>query len=78
MKDYESSCLCSKKKSSQKAAKRIKDKYARIRQNKAKRNKIVESNERNKILTDINTIEEIKTASDKKRTKITADKILKK
>ena len=66
------------KKSSQKAAKRIKDKYARIRQNKAKSKKIVESNKRNKILKDIDTIEEIKTASDKKRTKIAADKILKK
>ena len=64
--------------SSQKAAKRIKDKYARISQNKAKSKKIVESNKRNKILKDIDTIEEIKTASDKKRTKITADKISKK
>ena len=66
------------KKPSQKAAKRIKDKYARIRQNKAKSKNIVESNKRNKILKDIDTIEEIKTASDKKRTKIAADKILKK
>ena len=66
------------KKSSQKAAKRKKDKYARIRQKKAKSKKIVESNKRNKILKDIDTIEEIKTASDKKRTKITADKIFKK
>ena len=63
---------------SQKAANRIKDKYARIRQKKAKSKKIVESNKRNKILKDIDTIEEIKTASDKKRTKIAADKILKK
>ena len=37
------------KKSSQKAAKRIKDKYARIRQNKAKSKKIVESNKRYKM-----------------------------
>ena len=66
------------KKPSQRAAKRIKDKYARIRQNKAKSKNIVESNKRNKILKDIDTIEEIKTASDKKRTKIAADKILKK
>ena len=66
------------KKSSQKAAKRIKDKYAKIRQNKAKSKKIVESNKRNKILKDIDTVEEIRTASDKKRTRITADKILKK
>ena len=40
--------------------------------------KIVESNKRNKILKDIDTIEEIKTASDKKRTKISTDKISKK
>ena len=66
------------KKSSQKAAKRIKDKYARIRQDKAKGKKIVESNKRNKIIKDIDTIEEIRTASDKKRAKITADKIFKK
>ena len=45
---------------------------------KAKSKKIVESNKRNKILKDTDTIEEIKTASDKKRTKITADKIFKK
>ena len=67
-----------RKKSSQEAAKRIRDKYTRIRQNKAKSKKIVESNKRNKILKDIETIEEIRTASDKKRTEITADKILKK
>ena len=64
--------------SSQKAAKRIKDKYARTRQNKAKSKKIVKSNKRNKILKEIDTIEEIRTASDKNRTRITADKILKK
>ena len=40
--------------------------------------KIVESNKRNKILKDIDTVEEIRTASDKKRTRITVDKILKK
>ena len=57
------------KKSSQKAAKRIKDKYARMRQNKAKSKKIVESNKRNKILQNIDTIKEIKTASDKKEQK---------
>ena len=66
------------KKSSQKAAKRIKDKYAKIRQNQAKSKKIVESNKRNKILKEIDTVEEIRTASDKKRTRITADKIFKK
>ena len=57
------------KKSSQKAAKRMKDKYARMRQNKAKSKKIVESNKRNKILQNIDTIKEIKTASDKKEQK---------
>ena len=36
-------------KSSQKDTKRIKDKYAKIRQNKAKSKKTVESNKRNKI-----------------------------
>ena len=66
------------KKSSQKAAKRIKDKYARIRQDKTKSKKNVESDKRNKILKDIDTIEEIRAASDKKRTKIIADKIFKK
>ena len=66
------------KKSSQKAAKRIKDKYARIIQNKAKSKKFIESNKRNKILKEIDTVEEIRDASDKKRTRITADKILKK
>ena len=66
------------KKSSQKAAKRMKDKYAKIRQNKAKSKKIVESNKRNKILKEIDTIKKIRTASDKKRTRITADKKLKK
>ena len=66
------------KKISHKAAKRIKDKYAKIRQNKAKGKKIVESNKRNKILKNIDTVEEIRAASDKKRIRITADKILKK
>ena len=66
------------KKSSQKAAKRMKDKYAKIRQNKAKSKKIVESNKRDKILKEIDTIKKIRTASDKKRTRITADKKLKK
>ena len=66
------------KQSSQKAAKRIKDKYAKIRQNKAKSKKIVQLNKRNKILKEIDTIGEIRTASDKKRIRITAVKILKK
>ena len=34
----------------------MKDKYAKIRQNKAKSKKIVESNKRNKILKEIDTI----------------------
>ena len=66
------------KKSSQKAAKRKKDKYARIRQKKAKSKKIVESNKRNKILKDIETIEKVKNASSRKRTKIMAERIFKK
>ena len=66
------------KQSSLKAAKRIKYKHAKIRQNKAKSKKIVESNKRNKILKEIDTIDKIRTASDKKRIRITADKILKK
>ena len=49
-----------------------------MRRNKIKSKKIVESNKKNKILKDIDTIEEVKTASDKKRTRVTAQKILKK
>lgn len=64
--------------SSQKTAKRIKDKYKKIRRNKIKSQKIVESNKKNKILKETDTIEEIKTASNKKRTKVAAQKILKK
>ena len=64
--------------SSQKAAKKIKDKYDRLRRNKVKSKKIVESNKKNKILKEIDTIDEVKTASDKKRTRVTAQKILKK
>ena len=64
--------------SSQKAAKKIKDKYVRLRRNKVKSKKIVESNKKNKILKEIDTIDEVKTASDKKRTRVTAQKILKK
>ena len=56
----------------------MKDKYAKIRQNKAKSKKIVKCNKRNKILKEIDTVNEIRTASDKKRTRITADKKLKK
>ena len=61
--------------STQKAAKKIKDKYDKLRRNKIKSKKIVESNKKNKILKDIDTIEEVKTASDKKRTRVTAQKI---
>ena len=49
------------KESSQKAAKIIKDKFAKIRQNKAKSKNIVQSNKRNKILKEIDTIDEIRT-----------------
>ena len=63
--------------SSQKAAKKIKDKYDRLRRNKVKSKKIVESNKKNKILKEIDTIDEVKTASDKKRTRVTAQKIQK-
>ena len=49
-----------------------------MRRNKIKSQKIVESNQKNKILKEIDTVDEIKTASDKKRTRITAQKILKK
>ena len=49
-----------------------------MRRNKIKSQKIVEFNEKNKILKEIDTVDEIKTASDKKRTRITAQKILKK
>ena len=66
------------KKASQKTAKRIKDKYKNITRNKIKSLKIVESNKKNKILKETDTIDEIKTASDKKRTKVAAQKILKK
>ena len=66
------------KKASQKTAKRIKDKYKNITRNKIKSLKIVGSNKKNKILKETDTIDEIKTASDKKRTKVAAQKILKK
>ena len=67
-----------KKISSQKAAEKIKKKYKKMRRNKIKSQKIVESNQKNKILKEIDTVDEIKTASDKKRIRITAQKILKK
>ena len=49
-----------------------------MRRNKIKSKKIVECNKKNKILKEIDTVDEIKTASDKKRTRITAQKLLKK
>ena len=49
-----------------------------IRRNKIKCKKIVESNKKNKILKEIDAVDKIKTASNKKRTRITAQKILKK
>ena len=64
--------------SSQKAAKKIKEKYDKIRRNKIKSQKIVNSNKKNKILKEMDAVDEIKTASDKKRTRIAAQKIFKK
>ena len=64
--------------SSQKAAKKIKEKYDQIRRNKIKSQKIVDSNKKNKILKEMDTVDGTKTASDKKRTRITVQKILKK
>ena len=54
------------------ASKKIKEKYKNLSK------KIVESNKRNKILKEIDTIEKLKTASEKKRDKVLAKKILKK
>ena len=64
--------------SSLKAAKKIKKKYNKIRRKKIKSQKIVASNKKNKILKEIDAVDKIKTACDKKRTRITAQKILKK
>ena len=50
-----------------KASKKIKEKYKKIRQNKVKSRKIIESNKVNRILKDIDTVEEIKDISSKKR-----------
>ena len=55
-----------KKISSQKVAKKIKERFDKIRRNKIKSQKIADSNEKNKILKEIDTVDEIKTASDKK------------
>ena len=61
-----------------KAAKKIKEKYKKIRQNKVKSRKIIESNKVNKILKDIDTVEEIKDISNKKRKLGAARAIIKK
>ena len=50
-----------------KACKKIKEKYKKIRQNKVKSRKIIESNKVNKTLKDIDTVEEIKDISNKKK-----------
>ena len=60
------------------ASKKIKEKYKNLRKNKIMSKKIVESNKRNKKLKEIDTIEKLKTASEKKRDKVLAKKILKK
>ena len=66
-----------------KATKKIRGKYAKIRRKKVKSQKIIESSivnvdKENKILNDLDTVEQVRKASDKKRTKILADQILKK
>ena len=61
-----------------KASKKIKEKYKKIRQNKVKSRKIIESNKVNKILKDIDTVEEIKDISNKKRKQAAARAIIKK
>ena len=61
-----------------KASKKIKEKYKKIRQNKIKSRKIIESNKVNKILKDIDTVEEIKDISNKKRKQAAARAIIKK
>ena len=64
--------------SSLRASKKIKEKYRNLRKNKIMSKKIVESNKKNKILKDIDTIEKVKTASEKKRDRALAQKIVKK
>ena len=59
-----------------KAAKKIKEKYKKIRQNKVKSRKIIESNKVNRILKDIDTVEEIKDISSKKRKQAAARAII--
>ena len=61
-----------------KAAKKIKEKYKNIRQNKVNSRKIIESNKVNKIFKDIHTVEEIKDISYKKRKQAAARAIIKK
>ena len=64
--------------SSLRASKKIKEKYKNLRKNKILSKKIVESNKKNKILKEIETVEKVKSASEKKRDQILAKKILKK
>ena len=61
-----------------KASKKIKEKYKKTRQNKVKSKKILESNKINKILKDIDMIQEIKDISNKKRKQAAARTIIKK
>ena len=64
--------------SSLRASKKNKRKIRNLRKNKIMSKKIVESNKKNKILKDIDTIEKVKTASQKKRDRALAQKIVKK
>ena len=58
--------------------KKTKEKYKRIRQNKVKSRKIIESNKVSKILIDIDTVEEIKDVFNKRRKQAAARAIIKK
>ena len=60
------------------ASKKIKEKYKSLWKNKILSKKIAESNKKNKIFKEIETVEKVKSASEKKRDQILAKKILKK
>ena len=64
--------------SSLQASKKIKEKHKNLRKNKIMSKKIVESNKRNKILKEIDTIEKVKTASEKKKNRGFSKKKIKK
>ena len=64
--------------SSLRASKKIKEKYKNLRKNKILSKKIVDSNKKDKMIKEIETVEKIKTASEKKRDQILAKKILNK